>query len=69
MKEKLPKYISEITKRNGKITTSEKIYQGVFIHKNTRYYCGLHPSIKAAQIAVDTRRAELGLDTVILKKK
>ncbi len=68
-KEKLPKYISLCNKRHGKITNSENIYQGAFIYKNERYYCGMHPTIRAAQIAVDRKRLELGLDTIILKKK
>lgn len=69
MEKELPKYVYLHNKRHGKITKSENIYEGSFKYKNTRYYCGTHSSIRAAQIAVDRKRLELGLDTVILKKK
>lgn len=67
MKEKLPKYISLAPNSNGK--PPKKPYIGKFIWKNTLYHCGFHETIRAAQINVDKKRLELGLDTVILKRK
>ena len=63
---KLPKYI-----RHNKTTMygrlCSKPYKGEFYHKNTYYYCGMFETVRQAQIAVDRKRLELGLDTVILK--
>jgi len=64
MKEKLPKYIKLAPRKNDK-----KPYMGRFMYKNTPYNCGSHETIRAAQLAVDLKRAELGLSTEILKKK
>lgn len=64
---KLPKYVS----LNGKFfgRESKLKYVGKFFYKNTEYYCGCHKTIKEAQIAVDIKRCELGLEPVILKRK
>lgn len=69
MEEKLPKYVFLKNKSHGKLITTGNIFQGLFTYKNTRYYCGMHSTVREAQIAVDTKRLELGLDTIILKKK
>ena len=44
-------------------------YEGRFTHKNTLYHCGTHQTVRSAQIAVDRKRLELGLDALVLKPK
>ena len=64
---KLPKYIkvtSGFCKQDNIVT-----YEGRFTHKNTVYYCGIHKTVKSAQIAVDRKRLELGLEALVLKPK
>ena len=64
---KLPKYIKVVSGfcKQANVTT----YEGRFTHKNTVYHCGTHQTVRSAQIAVDRKRLELGLDALVLKPK
>ena len=64
---KLPKYIKVVSCfcKRTKVTT----YEGRFTHKKTLYHCGTHQTVRNAQIAVDRKRLELGLEALVLKPK
>lgn len=63
------KYITLMKNTRGKLLVEgDKCYRGQFKYKNTKYYCGTYATIREAQIAVDRKRLELGLDTIVLKK-
>ena len=64
---KLPKYIKVVSGfcKQANVTT----YEGRFTHKNTLYHCGTNQTVRSAQIAVDRKRLELGLEALVLKPK